>query len=246
MSESEVYRKAPFNQPIIMEPMASGKLMAVFKDNPDLVIRKLTPKLGVFGLKDQKKEIKDVVGAWKNFGRFVKVPEFNTVLGEDDEGYAFYVVVDRVKEKNLEEMVLNPEEKPEFEAKLNGMFCSLIDYSEDISKNGGPYMWDQILKQYVYDSTRSNPSKEFYFVDLGRETYFYDPKDNGLKGNFFFYNTYLRLISIMMYGAEGRFPDVSIIKARSRFLDFLQGIKEPNPYSPAIESLKEKTLRKLE
>lgn len=162
----------------------------------------------------------------------IKIPNPLPVFGERSIGSnicMFYVVVDKVEGVNLRNYFF--EDKSEADLRLiNQLFGNLADYAALIYQQGGDFLSDQKLEQYVIGTTARSQARDIYFVDLDREHGTYNIANRKDSNNFCFFE-FVGRISLMMSLLEAQCGRVKFEEARDRFARFLDSIPDSDPFS---------------
>lgn len=241
---SEIYTRSPFNQPLISGRFENGRYFIKPKLREDLVVKILytsrssTPDVS-------RKELLVRVGMWQEFDTFpgLRIPQFNIVLGEAtypsfDEAPPknLYIVRERIYGSDLS--CLKAEDNPERTKKLEEMCCGLADYFSAKFANGGPYMSDQKLEQYVYGHTASDSVDRVYWVDLDWSMGESNPADQSNHGNWFLRESIVPIMVKMLEAIEKkcktRFP-----LARNKMSDLVKQARVGHPNSRRVQAVSE-------
>lgn len=185
MNRVEIYEGTPFKEPLRFEMFTEINGFYVFYSRPDLLVRIMKPTPSHIETDERVRLLAGRAKHWREFGKYpgIHVPQFYIVAGEpiDDtfDGVkmkeALYLVVERINGKNLEEIAIK--DNPKRANKLEDMCCGLIDYLSDRYKDGGLYLFDQRIDQYVYGTTEKDQEPKVYWVDLDWEAARFSPHD---------------------------------------------------------------------
>lgn len=94
----------------------------------------------------------------------VKVPNFRTVVGEDSQGKAEFIIADRVFGDPLDSLVAAKADLPQ-EA-VDRTFKGLLTYLRKGQLAEEPVLWDLALRQFMYGHTLGEASDDIYLVDI--------------------------------------------------------------------------------
>lgn len=220
----EKQRYLPFKAPIIENDLTplhprireikdSGYLVRTYNLGPD-------PKTARNLFNDHT----TTIGRLRNFGSYrgIFLPKFSSVVGSaDGKNPFFFIVIERIKGDNLEDVSLSNDEIPYAKRAFGDLILGLVDYSRDIFGSRGDYLSDQKLSQYVYDKS----SRKIFFVDLGMESHRLPPTRGQHHENSHFFAQYMQEIYIMLEELEGKIGE-PLVTPRVALGNFLQSIPQ--------------------
>lgn len=142
--------------------------VGILEDDPSKVVRNLYPFRDLPEAEAHDRYLK-VIGAWREYRTYpgIRVPLFTPYRD-------YMVVVNLVNGESLDYKEFSKDE-PEAPEVMGQFLDSLIDYTSDKYHNGGFYISDQKVEQYMYGVSGDDQDSGVYFVDLDFEIGRVDP-----------------------------------------------------------------------
>lgn len=102
---------------------------------------------------------------------------FWPVIGHDKRGEpAAYIVTEKVHGLNLHDALINPNST--LINKADDMLAGLGRYYHDVLTNGGMFIYDLRIEQFIYGHKAGETEDKLYLVDLDPHLMEYPPADN--------------------------------------------------------------------
>ncbi|OGE22764.1 hypothetical protein A2688_02160 [Candidatus Daviesbacteria bacterium RIFCSPHIGHO2_01_FULL_38_8] len=227
----EIYKGSPFNQPLKYEKFSDENHRGFFVpiNRRDLVVRTMRPT--PLQTNDERRRYLNIrADLWREFSSYegVRVAPFSLVAGMPTggtfngvpTGESLYVVTEKVDGPSLDNIGFSsdPCRAEDFEA-----FCvGLAKYFTDKYRDGGYYLSDQKIDQYVYGGTKSNPKPGVHFVDLDWEMGSINPEDPYDLDSWMF-RGYIGFVADMIDHLEAR-CGTNFARARTEFKLFQEAL----------------------